>query len=240
MDTLSIIFWIGSIIITVLVTWLATWFFSGRKKITVERTTTSVISNDSGDKDVEILYRNIPVEKLSHTKITIRNDGNRVVYKSDLASKKLVLEFDNKYQIYTIGSKKDTHDDISSRIGREGKNGAFVSFDFLEKNDEIYFELLHDSSKNPELKGRLIGGSLNNNDNIIEKRKAHIFRVVISIVMLLLFIWFIWFMFSHINVIFPILTTVLLLIMGIVMLTWIVEDFRTIRRLNTILKEGKK
>ena len=158
----------------------STWFFKSRKKLSISQKTTTIIRKDSNYEKLLVLYDGTPISELKYTQITIKNCGNKEILKSDIVNKELEFEIAKEAIIFEVSYGDVFCPEINPYIITRGNNKAAVNFDFLEKGDYISFELLHDSSSIPKLKGKIISCKISQDDDY--RRQIKGLKVPIGII----------------------------------------------------------
>lgn len=112
-------------------------------------------------QNVSVIFNETKVERLTKTTIVFWNDGTDVLHGKDIVDKfPLKVTFNKGEQILDAKIIKCSKDANDFRISIDLKEpfSARVFFDYLDPNDGVVIELLHDSSvKYPSFEGIIKG-----------------------------------------------------------------------------------
>ena len=59
------------------ISWAGNWYFSERRKVSINHHTTVVISNDTSYEKIGITYDGGTINQLCHTLVEVKNAGNK-------------------------------------------------------------------------------------------------------------------------------------------------------------------
>lgn len=153
-----------------------------KKSLTYEITTTCLISKGIADiGGLNVNYNSSNLDSLYRSKIKIKNSGNTIIDKNDIASKApislstkgsflfdtQILQLSNDENNIQLKFKTDEHGICPT---------AIIDFDFISKKQTVEFSILH--TKNIKLNGRIKDGDIIEigNNNIIVNDSKTIFN----------------------------------------------------------------
>lgn len=125
-------------------------------------------------KGVDITYNSIPIDNLYHSKLQIRNSGNTIIEKQDIALKRPLC-------VYTTGNfivddqmqLSDLYDENNVNIRvetlKKGGEKAIIDFDFISKGQTIELSFFHTgiiSFAGMLKEGKVVGNSDSLNANV--------------------------------------------------------------------------
>ncbi len=154
MTTVAVLITVGVAILTALITWLITWYYTGRKKLSVLISTTNVIKNNDKYKHLKISYNESIINELNHTKITIKNIGNKDIIESDILTR-LIVNIPKDFSIYEYSIEDITKEGLLPKAEILNNNELQISFNYLENKDGFTVILLHDYIVSPKFTGKI-------------------------------------------------------------------------------------
>ncbi|MTJ91571.1 MAG: hypothetical protein F8N36_01715 [Desulfovibrio sp.] len=153
--------WVG-IVIGVLTSWIL--FFKGKRKamLSAQLSRLTIISPrlDEIPNDVKILYKGSEIKQLNKTNIILWNCGTETLHGASIVEDSpLCISLLNGDNILRFQIVKETRTVNKVRlIALENNNHSInIQFDFLDPNDGVNIEILHDSRIDPDIEGTLRG-----------------------------------------------------------------------------------
>jgi len=131
---------------------------------------------DNLPSEVTVTYKGKVVERLTKTTLILWNNGSESLDgKNIVAADPLTLKFDEQDNILSYNIIKRTKDvnGFSIEKNENSPRELFLSFDYLDPDDGVVIELLHDSAnKYPELTGTIKGlpNGFVDHGRVMEKR----------------------------------------------------------------------
>jgi hypothetical protein len=118
-------------------------------------------NKDEFMQNVEILYRDKHVDRLTRTTVIFWNAGKKIIYGSDIVADDAVrCELSPDARALEVRVIKHTRDanKFTAVIDDNSQNRVILSFDYLDPQDGAVLELLHtDSVRDPAVKGTIRG-----------------------------------------------------------------------------------
>ena len=108
--------------------------------------------------DVKILYKSSEIRKLSKTNVILWNSGTETIHGSSVVDDSpLSIEFLKDTTVLRCQIIKETRDVNKASVTTNSGNGICLNFDFLDANDGVNIEILHDSEIDPTVRGTIKG-----------------------------------------------------------------------------------
>jgi hypothetical protein len=160
--------WVGSLIGVIGIILGIIGIFSYRvsksiAKPSYQKSSLRLIGRDEDNlpQDVKVTYKGNEVDRLTKTTLTIWNNGTETLDGSDVVeSDPLYISFEANDKILSYKILKKTKDANSFVLKNcdNGPNKLRFEFEYLDPNDGVVIELLHDSEKRyPEFSGTIKG-----------------------------------------------------------------------------------
>lgn len=162
-DKLAIVLFLISLIAAVFISGI--YFALGRGKIALScyQKSNRIIGSHLGQisSDLSVLYDGVEIPRLTRTIAVIWNSGNTVINRGDVAQlSKLRFEMESGEKILNTAIIKYSNEVNDANISSSEKSLdlAYVSFEYLAKNEGVVIELLHtDQRSNIPLLGTIKG-----------------------------------------------------------------------------------
>lgn len=122
--------------------------YSSRRKLQFIIKTKSFDLQKYGVNELKITYNDEELSTLSVTDLIIRNSGNRTIEGIDIAKNdKLAINVAKKTKFYHFNIKTSN---LANNVTINSPNDLKkeISFDYLDKRDEVHVELFHDATEN--------------------------------------------------------------------------------------------
>jgi hypothetical protein len=100
--------------------------------------------------DIRILFNGAPVPRLMVTRLAFWNAGNTTVRRADLVDRDpLTVSFEEEATILGSRTLSETRavNEFRLSLNRDRPSRAFLTFDYLDRNDGAVFEIIHTGSK---------------------------------------------------------------------------------------------
>lgn len=141
----------------------------------------------SGVPDLDVLYKGEPIQRLTLTKVAIRNTGNDVVMVEDMApSDKLALHMRGEGLLLPGAARVEqvtsAANGVSLELSVDGTH-ADVRFDYLNPGDGAVLRLYHTGPPKGSLvvTGTIMGGSPIDYRRLIAMASPHLFREMLKL-----------------------------------------------------------
>lgn len=135
-----------------------------KKSITYDITTSCLISKEIVDiNGLSVSYNSSALESLNQSTIKIKNSGNTIIDKNDIAPKTPISISTKGKFLYNMPTIQLSNDDdnivLKFEVDEVGTcSSAIIDFDFISKKQTIEFSVLH--TKNIKLNGRIKDGDI--------------------------------------------------------------------------------
>ncbi len=160
-------------IIGILAGWLITYFYKGKKEVTILIENVEVFTKDKLPEGLSISYLAQPVICLTKSTVYLWNSGNTTIKRDDITNEDS-LQFVSKASTALIINENHSRDACNIKlIPSENREVLLINFDFLDKKDGFSFNVIHDSQEIPEINGTIIGTKIRN----LSKKSSHFKKV---------------------------------------------------------------
>ncbi|WMJ24338.1 hypothetical protein RBG61_06635 [Paludicola sp. MB14-C6] len=150
-----------SIILSIIITWIFSEKYKFKKQIDGQFINNKVFSYDdiNAFNDIEVKYKNTPINQLYLTSIALWNSGSDAIRKEDFINSNLLKVQVGKGSLLLCSDiLKISNEDCNFQINiSEDKKSAYILFDHLNKKDGLCFNILHSSKDIPIISGNFIG-----------------------------------------------------------------------------------
>ena len=176
----NITFFVLGAIISGVTTYISMRFSLRYSKLIYEEKTETVINKDNLmlKNNLEIIYKNVNVDKIVRTLIYFWNSGNNSIRKNDLvSSNKLRITIPEDTRVYSYDILKNTDNANNFQLSEEN-NRIFLTFNYLEPNNGVKIELLHNNETFiTQIEGKVIDlkGEISNYKDRISSKVANVF-----------------------------------------------------------------
>lgn len=134
-----------------------------RKSLAYKTSGIRLISDAGGalPKEVKVYYDDKPLENLTMSEILIWNNGNQTIKREDIVQlNPLRVEVTKGHAILKVQLEHPTRKEIAFKAQphEEDQIQLLLTFDFLDQNDGVRFQILHtDQQKTPKIAGTITG-----------------------------------------------------------------------------------
>lgn len=180
----TIIIAIVSAVVSAIIAWLITWYFSNRKRLIISQKTVSIIKSNNDYKRLKVMYDDHAISELKYTSVVIRNKGNKAITKDVLIGKNLTINLGINERIFECNINGVSKNYIMPVVLKKEISSVSLSFELLQKNDEIRLILLHESKDIPNINAEAIETKVLIRDDHLSRIRSYYFLFAFGLFML--------------------------------------------------------